>query len=102
MTRSVTKYEDYEYAEPIYAYESYEHRADGLFRSEKDLVKEIATDFYHKERPDGCKCKCIAVDGTAGFRSKSAKKERSGAVRFYLAKGCIGNLLFFVPGCKFH
>lgn len=56
MIQCVTKYEDYNYTEPTYAYETYAHRGDKLFKSEKDLRKEIATDFYEKERPDACKC----------------------------------------------
>lgn len=56
MVRSITKYEDYSYNEPIFAYETYANRGDKLYKSEKDLTKEIATDFYGKDRPDACKC----------------------------------------------
>ena len=55
LVEAVTKFEDYEYKTASYVYEKYANRADGLERTEKNLHKRLATDYYAKGRPDALK-----------------------------------------------
>lgn len=43
-------------------YEKFQNRADNLERTEKDLNKETATDYYAKGRPDACKGIHVILD----------------------------------------
>ncbi|XP_058807952.1 dynein regulatory complex subunit 7 [Phymastichus coffea] len=63
LVRSVVAYDDYDYKTPLRVYEKFENRCDCLERSEKDLSRETATEYFAAGRPDACQAHRYCTHG---------------------------------------